>query len=75
MTPDNGILDIVDKALGIEAVREIDQSVNRYHGNEWSEKSDIFHGRDIFAYCAARLAAGQIDFAGVGPEYPEIVRL
>ena len=75
VTPDNGILDIVDKALGIEAVREIDQSVNRYHGNEWSEKSDIFHGRDIFAYCEARLAAGQIDFAGVGPEYPEIVRL
>ena len=56
---------------GIQAVRVIDESVNRLRTG-----SDIFHGRDLFAYCAARLAAGVIDFAGVGPEYPvaEIIR-
>ena len=30
----------------------------------------IFHGRDLFGYTAARLAAGVIDFEGVGPAYP-----
>ena len=37
----------------------------------------IFHGRDLFAYCAAKLASGIIDYEGVGPEYPveEIVML
>ena len=30
----------------------------------------VFHGRDLFAYTAARLASGIIDFEGVGPEYP-----
>jgi len=33
-------------------------------------KSDIFHGRDVFAYCGARLASGKISFPEVGPEYP-----
>ena len=77
VTPDNGCLDVVDKAFGIKAVREIDQTVNRYTGNQWSEKSDIFHGRDVFAYTAARLASGVIDFEGAGKEYPvsEIIRL
>ena len=76
VTPDNGCLAEVEEKCGIEAVREIDQNVNRYRGNEWSDRSDIFHGRDVFAYCAARLACGEIDFAGVGPEYPlsEVVR-
>ena len=72
VTPDNGTLTAV---LGeIAEVREIDETVNRLKG---TEKTSIFHGRDLFAYCAARLAAGVIDFAGVGPEYPvaEIVTL
>jgi len=77
VTPDNGCLDETDRLYGIKAVREIDQSVNRYKGNEWSTKSDIFHGRDVFAYCGARLASGVISFEQVGPEYPvsEIIRL
>ncbi len=76
VTPDNGCLAIVADAVGITAVREIDQTVNRYHGNMRSEKSNIFHGRDVFAYCGAKLAAGVISFEEVGPEYPvdEIVR-
>lgn len=77
VTPDNGCLDIVDQAYGIEELREIDQSVNRYKGNAWSVASDIFHGRDIFAYCAAKLASNTIDYEGVGPVYPkeEMVKL
>ncbi len=77
VTPDNGILDLLNRELPIEAVREIDQSVNRYHGNVWSESSDIFHGRDVFAYCGAKLASGKISFEEVGPEYPkeEIVKV
>lgn len=67
VTPDNGTLTDVADTFGIDAVREIDESVNRYHG---TEKVSIFHGRDLFAYCAARLASGVIDFAGVGPAYP-----
>ncbi len=70
VTPDNGTLTPIKEKYGIRAIREIDQTINRYHGNEWSDKSDIFHGRDIFAYCGARLAAGIISFEEVGPAYP-----
>lgn len=63
--PDNGTFTFVAKSLGIEAVREIDEAVNRLPG---SNRSYTFHGRDIFAYTAARLAAGIIDFDGVGPD-------
>lgn len=73
VTPDNGTLTLPDMRIGIVAVREIDENVNRLKG---SEKSHTFHGRDLFAYCAARLAAGVITYEGVGPEYSldEIVR-
>lgn len=76
VTPDNGTLTDVLEAFGIEGIREIDQSVNRFPGNEWSSDSDIFHGRDIFAYCGARLASGIITFEEIGPLYPveEIVK-
>ena len=67
VTPDNGTLTHLVKMVGIEEIREIDERVNRYPG---SEKVAVFHGRDIFAYCAARLAAGIIAFEGVGPSYP-----
>ncbi len=71
VTPDNGTLTAVfDK---IKQVRQIDETVNRLPG---SEKSSTFHGRDVYAYTAGRLASGIIDFEGVGPEYPvkDIVR-
>ncbi len=64
VTPDNGTLTLVAEDLGIEAVRRIDESVNRLPG---SEKSYTFHGRDVYAYTGARLAAGRITFEEVGP--------
>ena len=69
VTPDNGSLTHVKKLIGIEAVREIDESVNRLRG-KGTEGVAIFHGRDLFGYTAARPASGIIDFEGVGPEYP-----
>jgi len=64
VTPDNGTLTHINKRVGITALREIDESVNRLKG---SEKSHVFHGRDVYAYTGARLASGMIDFQGVGP--------
>ena len=69
VTPDNGTLTHVKRMIGIEAVREIDETVNRLRG-KGTEGVSIFHGRDLFGYTAARLASGIIDFEGVGPEYP-----
>lgn len=69
VTPDNGALTHVKRFMGIEEVREIDESVNRLRG-KGTEEVAIFHGRDLFGYCAARLASGIIDFEGVGPAYP-----
>lgn len=67
VTPDNGALTHVKKYIGIEEVREIDETVNRLAS---TRGTSIFHGRDLFGYCAARLASGIIDFEGVGPAYP-----
>ena len=67
VSPDNGSLTAVAEQLGVDAVREIDEAVNRLAN---SEKSYTFHGRDVYAYTGARLAAGIISFAEVGPELP-----
>ncbi len=67
VTPDNGTLTHVIRLEGIEAVREIDENINRLPR---SGESYTFHGRDVYAYTGARLAAGIIDFEGVGPELP-----
>jgi len=67
VTPDNGTLTFVAPRLGIDAVREIDEAVNR---RKDSEQSFTFHGRDVYAYTAARLAAGVITFEQVGRELP-----
>jgi len=67
VSPDNGSLTAVAEQLGVEAVREIDEAVNRLAN---SEKSYTFHGRDVYAYTGARLAAGVISFAEVGRELP-----
>lgn len=65
VTPDNGTLTLIADSVGVEAVREIDETKNRLQG---SEKSYTFHGRDVYAYTGARLAAGKISFEDVGPE-------
>ncbi len=67
VTPDNGTLTHVMRLDGIEAVREIDESINRLPS---SGESYTFYGRDVYAYTGARLAAGVIDYAQVGPELP-----
>lgn len=73
VTPDNGTLTHIELAIGIEAIRVIDEKVNRL---PQSGESYTFHGRDIYAYTGARLASGIIDFEGVGPEVHEsIVKL
>ncbi|QEN06603.1 DNA-directed RNA polymerase subunit delta [Oceanispirochaeta crateris] len=75
VTPDNGSLTHVDKEFGIKEIREIDENVNRLKGKDTEEVS-IFHGRDLFGFCAAKLASGIISFQEVGPAYSkdEIVR-
>jgi S-adenosylmethionine hydrolase len=64
VTPDNGTLTLVAETLGIGEIREIDESVNR---RPESRNSYTFHGRDVYSYTAARLAAGVISFEQVGP--------
>lgn len=67
VTPDNGTLTHVIRLEGIAAVREIDENINRL---PCSGESYTFYGRDVYAYTGARLAAGIIDFDGIGPELP-----
>ncbi len=70
VTPDNGTLTLIAASQGIAAIREIDEAVNRRKG---SEKSYTFHGRDVYAYTAARLAAGVISFEQAGKTLPKEV--
>lgn len=67
VTPDNGTLTHIIRLGEVAAVREIDENINRLPR---SGESYTFHGRDVYAYTGARLAAGIIDFEGVGPELP-----
>ncbi|MGX5818047.1 SAM hydrolase/SAM-dependent halogenase family protein [Chitinophaga lutea] len=72
VTPDNGTLTFVAEQLGVSAIREIDEKKNRLPG---SEKSYTFHGRDLYAYTGARLAAGVIRFEETGPLLPDLIRI
>lgn len=73
VTPDNGTLTLIAESLGIDEVREIDEAKNRLKN---SLESYTFHGRDVYAFTGARLAAGKISFAQVGKVLDEpIVRL
>lgn len=65
--PNNGLYTLIAEAEGVEGVRQIDEKTNRRPG---SEKSYTFHGRDVFAWTGAKLAAGLINFEQVGPEIP-----
>jgi S-adenosylmethionine hydrolase len=67
VSPDNGTLTLVAQNLGIESVREIDESRYRRPG---SEGSYTFHGRDVYSYAAAHLASGKTSFEEIGPELP-----
>lgn len=73
VTPDNGTLTLVAEQLGIRAVRQIDEAINRLRN---SGESYTFHGRDVYAYTAARLASRTITFEQVGQPLPnDVVRL
>ena len=73
VTPDNGTLTLIAENLGIDEVREIDETKNRLKN---SEKSYTFHGRDVYAYTGARLAAGVIRFEEVGAKISgDIIKL
>ena len=64
VTPDNGTLTLIAQSLGIDSIREIDEVNNRRKN---SGASYTFHGRDVYAYTAARLAAKKISLDQVGP--------
>lgn len=73
VTPDNGTLTFIAQSEGIEAIREINEAVNRRAG---SGQSYTFHGRDVYAYTAAKLASGAISFEEVGAALPdEVVKI
>ena len=73
VTPDNGTLTLIAQQMGVAELREIDEAVNRLKN---SEKSYTFHGRDVYAYTGARLAAGVISFEEVGRLLPpEVVSI
>jgi len=63
VTPDNGTLTHVHQTIGIEALREIEESKHRRQN---TEASYTFHGRDVYANTGAKLAAGTITFEDVG---------
>lgn len=63
VTPDNGTLTHVKTHFGIAEARELREDKNRLSG---SELSYTFHGRDVYAYTGARLAAGLLPFESVG---------
>ena len=76
VTPDNGALTHLKHHVGITEVRQIDEKINRLRGKN-TEDTNVFHGRDLFGYCAAKLASGLISYEEVGPAYPvdEIITL
>lgn len=67
VSPDNGSLTHLKHTVGIKEIREIDENRNRYRSGE---EVSVFHGRDLFGYCAALLASAKISFEEVGPAYP-----
>lgn len=70
VTPDNGTLTLVARQLGIAEIREIDEAVNRRKN---SGASYTFHGRDVYAYTAGKLASGKITFQQVGPKLADTI--
>lgn len=64
VSPDNGTFTLIANSLGIDSIREIDEVTNRRKN---SGASYTFHGRDVYAYTAAKLASHTISFNQVGP--------
>lgn len=66
VTPDNGTLTFIEESAGLDEVRLIDETKHRRAG---SEESYTFFGRDLYVCVGAKLAAGLISFADVGPVF------
>ncbi len=65
VTPDNGSLSHISRAVGIESVRVISERIGRRQN---SEQSYTFLGRDLFSYTAALLASGKVSYEEIGEE-------
>ncbi|MFU0788732.1 MAG: S-adenosyl-l-methionine hydroxide adenosyltransferase family protein [Virgibacillus proomii] len=65
VTPNNGTLTHVKAHIGLKEARIIDEKINRL---PCSGESHTFHGRDVYAYTAARLASDVISYEEVGPK-------
>jgi S-adenosylmethionine hydrolase len=72
--PDNGLLGPAAHKLGLEACYEISDTKVTFISKD-HEVSDTFHGRDIFAPVAARLAQGDIVPQDVGGCIRDFVKL
>ncbi len=64
--PNNGLFTIIFDSIGVEEMREIDETKNRLPN---SYESYTFHGRDLFAYVGAKLASGKLKFEDVGSTF------
>src|SRR4030042_2275100 len=62
--PDNGMLTFVLEKYENPVIRIIDE---RLHKRPGSEDFHTFHGRDLYVYIGARLAAGIVQFDETGP--------
>ena len=67
VTPDNGTLTHIIRMLGLEQARHVIEAENH---SPYAELSYTFHGRDVYAYVGARLAAGVSKLSEIGPELP-----
>jgi len=68
--PDNGLLELATRSDPGRRACRIDGGLLGL-----PEPSSTFHGRDVFAPVAARLAAGTLAANEVGPELPKLVEM
>jgi S-adenosyl-L-methionine hydrolase (adenosine-forming) len=70
IAPDNGVLSLAIEETSSHRSRELQNP------ELWRRPaSNTFHGRDLFAPAAAKLAAGMLQWDDLGPELDDMVRL
>ncbi|MCD8574207.1 MAG: SAM-dependent chlorinase/fluorinase, partial [Erysipelotrichaceae bacterium] len=62
VTPDNGTLTHIQTTIGLSEVRAIRPGLRLSSPHQ----TNVFHGRDIFAYVSALLASQKLNFEDVG---------
>lgn len=70
--PDNGLLTFIASDIGLEEVRELDETAQRLPG---SSESYTFLGRDLYAFVGARLACDQLRLEDAGERLSAITTL